>query len=387
MKKKKIVIKASLIENSNSENKTKIKDIKNKNVIFKKKSLFKKKTNKKVKNLLLLEKKFLVVNEYPKKITSSSTNLEKILLEKKFLVTNDHLKKKTTTASPNLKKFLLEKKFLVINKQPKKIEDTSVPNLKGVENKLNNIFNFNLQSQKYLQVKNVSKTLGGRPILKNISLNIPPGKISGLIGPNGSGKTTLFSTIIGKIYPDTGKIIFNNEEIQNIPIHERSQKGISLLEQTKGLFSNMTVEDNLYSILELHIKNKEDIAKKIDRLLMYFNLNYLKNIKASKLSGGETKKIAILQRICNPVVNTLLLDEPCAALDPLSISTLKSFIFELNQIGLTILIVEHNYWAIQDLCSQIYLIKDGEILVEGPPAKISNDKDAIKYYLGSNFKV
>ena len=337
MKKKKKIIKAALKDNNDSLNVINIKKTKNK--------------------ALLLEKKFLIKKEV---IKDNKKNKNYLILEKKFLVTKKEIK--------NRKNF-------------------SVPDLKKVENKLNNIFDFNLQTQKHLEVKNISKTLGGRPILKNISLNIPPGKISGLIGPNGSGKTTLFSTIIGKIYPDTGKIIFNSEEIQNIPIHERSLKGISLLEQTKGLFSNMTVEDNLYSILELHIKNKDEISKKIDRLLMYFNLNYLKKIKASKLSGGETKKIAILQRICNPVVNTLLLDEPCAALDPLSISTLKSFIFELNQIGLTILIVEHNYWAIQDLCSQIYLIKDGEILVEGPPSKISNDKDAIKYYLGNNFKV
>ena len=309
--------------------------------------------NKESKNSYLLDQKYKINKIYPKKNSS-----EILLLEKKFLINETE-------------------KNLFYKKTP----------LNKINNKLNNIFNFKSNLNNNLEIRNISKNLGGRRILKNISLKIPTGKISGLIGPNGSGKTTLFSTIIGKIYPDAGKIIFNNEEIQNIPIHERSLKGISLLEQTKGLFSNMTVEDNLYSILELHIKSKEEIIKKIDKLLLYFNLNYLRNVKASKLSGGETKKIAILQRICNPVVNTLLLDEPCAALDPLSITTLKNFILELNQLGLTILIVEHNYWAIQDLCSQIFLIKDGEILVEGSPTKISNDENAIKYYLGNNFKV
>ena len=319
-----------------------------------------------------------------KKITITASLADNNFIDKKNSDTFI-LSKKYGIKKNNSNILLLEKKFLL--NEPKKNSNYKILKLSGIENNLNNIFNFNSKINSNLELKNISKDLGGRRILKNISLKIPSGKISGLIGPNGSGKTTLFSTIIGKIYPDEGKVLFNNEQIQNIPIHQRSLKGISLLEQTKGLFSNMTVEDNLYSILELHIKSKEEIIKKIDKLLMYFNLNYLRNIKASKLSGGETKKIAILQRICNPVVNTLLLDEPCAALDPLSISTLKKFILELNEIGLTILIVEHNYWAIQDLCSQIFLIKDGEILVEGPPSKISNDENAIKYYLGNNFRI
>ena len=326
------------------------------------------------------KKKIKITASLRKDTSDVSESIEPFFLEKKFGSINNFKNKEISNF------LLLDKKFLKKD-SPKHETNPPKTHLKQINNNLVNIFNFHNETKQNLEIKNISKNLGGRPILKNISLKIPAGKISGLIGPNGSGKTTLFSTIIGKIYPDSGKIIFNNEEIQNLPIHERSLKGISLLEQTKGLFSNMTVEDNLYSILELHIKNKYEILKKIDKLLMYFNLDYLRNIKASKLSGGETKKIAILQRICNPVVNTLLLDEPCAALDPLSIATLKNFILELNQIGLTILVVEHNYWAIQDLCSNIFLIKDGEILVEGSPSKISNDENAIKYYLGNNFRI
>ncbi|KFX72112.1 MAG: hypothetical protein FF85_03090 [alpha proteobacterium QL1] len=240
---------------------------------------------------------------------------------------------------------------------------------------------------KLLEVRKVSKSLGKKPILKNISLTLQPGKIVGLLGPNGSGKTTLFNLIIGKIFPDQGSILFNNEPIQNLPIHLRSLKGISLLEQHKGLFGNMTAEDNLYAILELHIKDKEKIYERIDALLAYFDLAYLKNTKANLLSGGEYKKISILQRICNPNISTLLLDEPCAALDPLSINSLKEFILELKKIGLSILITDHNYWAIENILDKAYLIKDGQILVEGTTDKISNDKNAIKYYLGGNFRL
>jgi len=153
------------------------------------------------------------------------------------------------------------------------------------------------------------------------------------------------------------------------------------------LFGNMTAEENLYAILELHIKDKEEINDRIDALLGYFELGYLKKSKANSLSGGEYKKVSILQRICNPTISTLLLDEPCAALDPLSISSLKKFIVELRNIGLSILITDHNYWAIENILDKAYLIKDGQILVEGTPEKISNDENAIKYYLGGNFRI
>ena len=255
------------------------------------------------------------------------------------------------------------------------------------EVKRENIFDIKSKKNQSLQIKKISKSLGGRPILKNISLNLEPGKIVGLLGPNGSGKTTLFNLIIGKIFPDQGEIIFNDEVIHNLQIHTRSLKGLSLLEQHKGLFGNMTAEENLFAILELHIKDKEEINDRIDALLGYFELGYLKKSKANSLSGGEYKKVSILQRICNPTISTLLLDEPCAALDPLSISSLKKFIVELKNIGLSILITDHNYWAIENILDKAYLIKDGQILVEGTPDKISNDENAIKYYLGGNFRL
>ena len=293
--------------------------------------------------------------------------------------------------------FLLEREFSI--SQKKEDDNKSVlkkdkafllkKEFKLIENKIyqkDNIFNLKKNTSKLLQVKKVSKSLGKRPILKNISLSLEPGKIVGLLGPNGSGKTTLFNLIIGKIFPDEGNILFNGEPIHNMPIHLRSLKGISLLEQHKGLFGNMTAEDNLYAILELHIKDKEKIYDRIDSLLAYFDLAYLRKTKANLLSGGEYKKISILQRICNPNISTLLLDEPCAALDPLSINSLKGFILELKKMGLSILITDHNYWAIENILDKAYLIKDGQILVEGTTQKISNDKNAIKYYLGGNFR-
>ena len=325
-----------------------------------------------------------VVSEH-EQVKTKEENQNILILKKEFAIVpdtkemlNDHKQSQVLNSEPKVDliqeqgPFILKKEFEVI------------------ENKLSkesNIFNLKKGTSKLLEVRKVSKSLGEKPILKNISLTLQPGKIVGLLGPNGSGKTTLFNLIIGKIFPDQGSILFNNEPINNLPIHLRSLKGISLLEQHKGLFGNMTAEDNLYAILELHIKEKEKIYERIDALLAYFDLAYLKNTKANLLSGGEYKKISILQRICNPNISTLLLDEPCAALDPLSINSLKEFILELKKIGLSILITDHNYWAIENILDKAYLIKDGQILVEGTTDKISNDKNAIKYYLGGNFRL
>ena len=295
--------------------------------------------------------------------------LDSFFLDTKFVISKDAQKSEGEV-------LVLEPQFQVINNQAE---------IRAV--KRENIFDIKSKKNQSLQIKKISKSLGGRPILKNISLTLEPGKIVGLLGPNGSGKTTLFNLIIGKIFPDQGEIIFNDEIIHNLQIHTRSLKGLSLLEQHKGLFGNMTAEENLFAILELHIKDKEEINDRIDALLGYFELGYLKKSKANSLSGGEYKKVSILQRICNPNISTLLLDEPCAALDPLSISSLKKFIVELKNIGLSILITDHNYWAIENILDKAYLIKDGQILVEGTPDKISNDENAIKYYLGGNFRI
>ena len=238
-----------------------------------------------------------------------------------------------------------------------------------------------------MTISKISKTLGGKPVLKNISLNLNHGQILGLLGPNGAGKSTLFNLIVGKIFPDFGEIKLNNEIINDLPIHKRAIKGISLLEQHKGLFGNMTAYENLYAILELHIEDKSKIESKIFQLLSYFGLQYLVNVKANNMSGGEYKKISTLQRICNKDIKVLLLDEPMAALDPLSISSIKKFILELRDMGLSVIITDHNFFAIQDILDNCIIIRDGVVMVEGPPKDIIKDQKAIKYYLGTGFKI
>lgn len=296
------------------------------------------------------------------------------------------------------KSFVIKKsdEILVLDKIYKKgnvqnINESQIKKIPSVKIVNSNIVNLDQKksysTNKIIEIKNISKSLGGKPILKNISFSLNRGQILGLLGPNGAGKSTLFGLIAGKIFPDLGEIRLNGEIINNIPIHKRSQRGISLLEQHKGLFENMTAYENLYAILELHIEDRNKIDTKIFQLLSYFGLQYLANVKAKNMSGGEYKKISTLQRVCNKDIKVLLLDEPMAALDPLSISSIKKFILELREMGLSVIITDHNFFAIQDILDNCVIIRDGQIMIEGKPKQIINDEKVIKYYLGTGFKI
>ena len=296
------------------------------------------------------------------------------------------------------KSFVIKKsdEILVLDKIYKKgnvqnINESQIKKIPSIKIVNSNIVNLDQKksysTNKIIEIKKISKSLGGKPILKNISFSLNRGQILGLLGPNGAGKSTLFGLIAGKIFPDLGEIRLNGEIINNIPIHKRSQRGISLLEQHKGLFENMTAYENLYAILELHIEDRNKIDTKIFQLLSYFGLQYLANVKAKNMSGGEYKKISTLQRVCNKDIKVLLLDEPMAALDPLSISSIKKFILELREMGLSVIITDHNFFAIQDILDNCVIIRDGQIMIEGKPKQIINDEKVIKYYLGTGFKI
>jgi len=309
-----------------------------------------------------------------KKIQIKATTLpkDKLVLKKEHIINS------------NEKTLILNK---AVNLDLKKNLNNS--NLKAIPSNVINIQNNEKikKNKNILTLSNISKSLGGKPILKNISFSLQHGQILGLLGPNGAGKSTLFNLIIGKIFPESGEIKLNNEKINLLPIHKRALKGISLLEQHKGLFGNLTAYENLYAILELYIEDKNKIEAKIFQLLSFFGLQYLANVQANKMSGGEYKKISTLQRICNKNIKVLLLDEPMAALDPLSISSIKKFILELRSMGLSVIITDHNFFAIQDILDKCIIIRDGNIMVEGPPKLIMKDEKAIKYYLGTGFKI
>lgn len=298
----------------------------------------------------------------------------KLILKKEYLINNNK-------EALVLNKVINNKKYLKKIKSDQNRLKIVPSNIIKIEKQINH------DAKQILTVSKISKSLGGKPILKDISFSVKRGEIFGMFGPNGAGKSTLLNVIIGKIFPDQGLIKLNQELINDLPIHERANKGISLLEQNKGLFGNMTGYENLFAILELHIEDKNKIENKIFQLLSFFGLQYLADVKANNMSGGEYKKLATLQRICNREIKLLLLDEPLAALDPLSINSIKKFICELRKTGLSIIVTDHNFFALQDILDKCIIIRDGNIMVEGPPKQIMKDERAIKYYLGTGIKI
>lgn len=305
----------------------------------------------------------------------------------------EEIKKKITLkAETNKSKKLILKKSFIYNIEAK---NTLTLKKEYQEKKSNsydeNIINFdstkNSPLENIISCTAIAKSFDGRPILKNINFNLQKGQILGLLGPNGSGKTTLFRCLAGELKPDRGNIFLENKSILNLPIHERARKGISFLQQHKGLFENLTAYENLYAVLEIYIEDKNKIEKRIFELLSYFGLQYLSDTKAKFFSGGEIKKVSALQRVCISNLKVLLMDEPCSALDPISINSIKNFILELKRMGLSIILTEHNIAAIHDILDYCIIIRDGNIMAEGTMPQLQKNKDAIKYYLGKNFRI
>ncbi len=231
------------------------------------------------------------------------------------------------------------------------------------------------------EVRDLSKSFDGRPILKKLSLKVFPGECVGVLGPNGCGKTTLFSMCIGEQNLDNGKIILNNKSIEKIPIHERAKLGIAYLSQYRAVF-NMDTYSNLMGVAELCIRKPEQRRLVVEKLLNEFNLQHLKNINANLLSGGEVRRLQIARTLINnPKV--ILLDEPMAALDPIVVEDIQNFIIKLQSYGCGVVVTDHNAQNLLKVVDRAYVIGEQSIIAEGKPKEILRDSRAREVYFGS----
>ena len=232
-----------------------------------------------------------------------------------------------------------------------------------------------------LQVKGVSKSFDGRPILKKISMDLFPSEIIGLVGPNGSGKSTLYGTIIGQHKVDSGNIFLNQKDITEKPIHERAKIGIAYLSQYRSVF-NMSVFDNLLGIAQISIKGAEKQHSIVEKLMTEFNLQHLRNINANLLSGGEVRRLMIARTLIgNPRV--ILLDEPMAALDPIVVQDIQKFILKLQSFGCGVIISDHQVQNLFEIVDRAYVIGEQSIIAEGKPKEILKSTKARELYFGS----
>ena len=232
-------------------------------------------------------------------------------------------------------------------------------------------------------VRGISKSFDGRPVLKNLSLKVFPGECVGILGPNGCGKTTLFSMCIGEQSPDSGKIILNNKQINQIPIHLRAKEGLGYLPQSRSLF-NLSTYDNLLGLVQFHIKDTKKQKDETERLLEEFNLVHLRSLNASVLSGGEAKRLQLVRLMINKP-KIVLLDEPLAALDPLVIQDIQKYILKIQSRGTSILVTDHNVKNLFDITDRNYVLGEQTVIAEGTAREILKSSKAIEHYFGNQF--
>ena len=237
-----------------------------------------------------------------------------------------------------------------------------------------------------LLIRNLSKSIKNKPIIRNISLNINRGEIVGLLGPNGAGKTTCFYIIMGLISADLGVVKLNGSDITNFPVYLRAQNGLGYLPQESSIFRGMTVEQNIRSVLEINESNSEKIKFMLDDLLAEFSISHLRRADSVSLSGGERRRVEIARALASQP-SFLLLDEPLAGIDPISISEIGELVSQVKEKNVGILVTDHNVRDTLGLVDRAYIIHNGEIIKTGTPQEITQDKNVKQVYLGSKFKL
>lgn len=237
-----------------------------------------------------------------------------------------------------------------------------------------------------LETVGIVKQYKKRRVVDGISLKVATGQVVGMLGPNGAGKTTSFYMIAGFIRPDEGSVLLDGEDITPLPIHKRALKGISYLAQDSSIFKKLTVEENIRIVLEpLGIPEKK-IRERIEQLFSDLKIGYLADNKAHSLSGGERRRVEIMRALATEP-QFILLDEPFAGIDPLSVADLQQIIGDLRDRGLGVLISDHNVRETLSVCDNAYIVNSGKILTTGPAEEIVNSEEARRMYLGENFSM
>lgn len=238
-----------------------------------------------------------------------------------------------------------------------------------------------------LEVQALHKSYGGRRVVDGLSFNVQKGEIVGLLGPNGAGKTTAFYMAIGLIQPDCGEVLFEGTEVTNLPMHKRAKLGMGYLAQEPSVFRSLTVEQNIWAVLETLPLSRADKRKRCEQLLAELKLETLAKKYAGTLSGGERRRLEITRALVTEPT-CLLLDEPFANIDPLSIHDVQELVRHLVQKkGIAILLTDHNAREVFSLVHRSYLVRSGKVLCSGTVAELLDNEEVRHSYLGHHFKL
>ena len=238
-----------------------------------------------------------------------------------------------------------------------------------------------------LQASHLAKSYKGRVVVSDVSLEVNTGEIVGLLGPNGAGKTTTFYMIAGLIKPLRGQVFIDDQDITRYAMHDRARAGLGYLPQEASVFRKLSVLDNLLAILETRsgLNRKQRLAK-ADELLREFNITHLRSSKGMALSGGERRRVEIARALATDP-RFILLDEPFAGVDPISVSDIKQIIEHLKQRGIGVLITDHNVRETLDICERAYIVSEGHIIESGNAEAVLGNPKVREVYLGQNFRL
>ena len=233
----------------------------------------------------------------------------------------------------------------------------------------------------------LAKSYKGRQVVKNVSLSVEAGSIVGLLGPNGAGKTTSFYMIVGLVPSDNGSVTIDDQDITLLPMHSRARLGIGYLPQESSIFRKLSVYQNIMAILETRkALSKAEREQILDELLDEFNIQHIRNSQGMALSGGERRRVEIARALAaNP--KFILLDEPFAGVDPISVLDIKKIIEHLKKRGIGVLITDHNVRETLDVCEKAYIVSHGELIASGTPEHVLADQTVRDVYLGEQFKL
>ncbi|MCB1109412.1 MAG: LPS export ABC transporter ATP-binding protein [Chlamydiia bacterium] len=237
-----------------------------------------------------------------------------------------------------------------------------------------------------LKVKDLSKSYSGKKVVNGLSFSVPAGKVVGLLGPNGAGKTTAFYMAIGLIQPDSGTVFFEDNDITSSPVHTRAKMGMGYLAQEPSIFRQLTVEQNILCILETLSISRQERKRRLEELLEELHLTPLAKKKATTLSGGERRRLEITRALVTKP-RLLLLDEPFANIDPLTIHDVKQMIRHLTSKNISVLITDHNAREVSAIVDHSYLIQEGRVTHSGTIADLLASKDARSTYFGEDFEL
>ena len=237
-----------------------------------------------------------------------------------------------------------------------------------------------------LETRDLVKIYGGRVVVQGVSINVRRGEVVGLLGPNGAGKTTTFYMVTGIIKPDKGEVIFDKKNITKLPIYKRARSGIGYLSQEPSIFRKLTVEENIMAVMETLGFPRNERKKQLDVLLDQLKISHLRKNKAYTLSGGERRRLEITRTlVTNPMF--ILLDEPFSGIDPIAVNDCQEVIRELRDMGLGVLLTDHNVRETLAITDRAYIMYEGNILIGGNKEELINDPKAREIYLGERFSM